>query len=641
MSVTTPRPETRTTGDFMKNSTDAALIRFSSPLRILSPVVGLTLLTLSLVACGGGGTPATDAAANSDVSNVTNSDSSQLPFVYDGKDHSWSDQATGSLNIQAIANGNNALSDQAYTSASSGWGPIEKNRSNGERNNADGNIMIMDGKRYTTGLGVHSPSTITYDLNGLCTGFTTDMGVDAEVHQFGSVTFEIWADGTKLYDSNKMTGASRTQSANVNLTGKKQLKLVVTNGGDHLDYDHANWAGATLLGCTIAGSKPVIASPPVSPAPPTGNYSGPLLITKGGTYTGNWESQDAKKPAITIQTNEPVIIENSNIRGRGSLIWGSTNSLTVRNNYMYGLNANVYNWSNGHALNLNQVTNLNFYNNYVENNQGIYVNGFIGNTGRGDTIKIQRNQFKNVNGLPSNGKDGYLYGQPDMITTHAIILSNVRRIVGADISWNEIINEPGKSHVEENINMYQTSGTPNSPMLIHDNYVQGAYGSAPTTNKVYSGGGILVGDGKVSNPLDNGYVNVYNNQVVSTTNEAYAIAGGVESHYYNNRAVSSGRLPDGSRNQAQNVGLSLWDISGAAAIGTFLNNSMENNYSAWTRVNADGYTWTNAMWLPECGKHGTVCNNNKDGGKATLDDEKKEYQLWLSKVASNNVKIGK
>ncbi len=35
---------------------------------------------------------------------------------------------------------------------------------------------------------------------------------------------------------------------------------------------------------------------------------------KGGTYSGNWESLDSRTPAVSVQTSEPVIIENSNIR---------------------------------------------------------------------------------------------------------------------------------------------------------------------------------------------------------------------------------------------------------------------------------------------------------------------------------------
>ena len=68
-----------------------------------------------------------------------------------------------------------------------------------------------------------------------------------------------------------------------------------------------------------------------------------------------------------------------------------------------------------------------------------------------------------------------------------------------------MINEPGKSRVEDNINIYLSSGTAAIPILIHDNYIQGAYTINPAqgsySNKTYSydwsyaGGGILLGDG--------------------------------------------------------------------------------------------------------------------------------------------------
>ena len=49
-------------------------------------------------------------------------------------------------------------------------------------------------------------------------------------------------------------------------------------------------------------------------------YSGPIIITQGGVYTGNWESLDVNVPTVTVRTAEPVVIEKSNIRGRGDLI---------------------------------------------------------------------------------------------------------------------------------------------------------------------------------------------------------------------------------------------------------------------------------------------------------------------------------
>jgi len=53
---------------------------------------------------------------------------------------------------------------------------------------------------------------------------------------------------------------------------------------------------------------------PAATKPPTNiTWSGPLVITKCGTYTGNWQSTSAGTPAIQVRTTEPVIILNANI----------------------------------------------------------------------------------------------------------------------------------------------------------------------------------------------------------------------------------------------------------------------------------------------------------------------------------------
>src|SRR5687768_11239910 len=68
-------------------------------------------------------------------------------------------------------------------------------------------------------------------------------------------------------------------------------------------------------------------------------YSKPLVITKGGTYTGNWESRNSEIPAVDVRTSEPVIIINSNIRSAGYLIrsWGNESDITVKHTRGYGL----------------------------------------------------------------------------------------------------------------------------------------------------------------------------------------------------------------------------------------------------------------------------------------------------------------
>ncbi|WP_174867219.1 NPCBM/NEW2 domain-containing protein, partial [Streptomyces gardneri] len=101
---------------------------------------------------------------------------------------------------------------------------------------------------YTKGIGTHANSTITYTLNGGYTRFQSDLGVDDEVTNNATVKFEVWGDGTKLYESpTPMTPTTATTSIDLNVTGVTTLTLKVTDAGDGINSDHADWAGATLL----------------------------------------------------------------------------------------------------------------------------------------------------------------------------------------------------------------------------------------------------------------------------------------------------------------------------------------------------------------------------------------------------------
>ena len=61
-----------------------------------------------------------------------------------------------------------------------------------------------------------------------------------------------------------------------------------------------------------------------------------------------------------------------------------------------------------------------------------------------------------------------------------------------DIGWNEVINTPGASDVEDVISLYKSGGTSAQPARIHNNFIWGAFPN-PIGNG-YSGGGIMVGD---------------------------------------------------------------------------------------------------------------------------------------------------
>ncbi|WHY78401.1 NPCBM/NEW2 domain-containing protein [Neobacillus sp. WH10] len=133
-----------------------------------------------------------------------------------------------------------------FGNTENGWGPIEKDRSNGESGDGDGNRITLNGVTYDKGLGVHAYSEASYFLGGNVSTFSADIGVDDEVSNRGSIVFQVWADGEKIYDSGLMTGDSATKQVNANVIGKNVLKLVVTDGGNGAASDHGNWANARI-----------------------------------------------------------------------------------------------------------------------------------------------------------------------------------------------------------------------------------------------------------------------------------------------------------------------------------------------------------------------------------------------------------
>jgi glucose/arabinose dehydrogenase len=157
------------------------------------------------------------------------------------------------------------LSDLAWTSMTNGWGPVERDRSNGELGASDGGVLTLNGATYAKGLGAHAFSDVRVGLNGTCSTFTATVGVDDEVGALGSVVFQVLADGVLRYDSGPMTGTTASQNVSVSVTGAAELALIVTDAGDGVAYDHADWADARVV-CSSGGgaSAPTITT--MSPA---------------------------------------------------------------------------------------------------------------------------------------------------------------------------------------------------------------------------------------------------------------------------------------------------------------------------------------------------------------------------------------
>ncbi|MBL7253568.1 glycoside hydrolase family 2 TIM barrel-domain containing protein [Paractinoplanes lichenicola] len=138
------------------------------------------------------------------------------------------------------------LSDRPYTAVANGWGPVEKDRSNGEQAAGDGRPLTIAGVEYEKGLGAHAVSTVDVPLDGSCTRFRADAGVDDETGSGGSVVFEVWLDGVRTATSPRLTGAGLAHRFDVDVTGARTLRLQVTDAGDGNGNDHADWAAARL-----------------------------------------------------------------------------------------------------------------------------------------------------------------------------------------------------------------------------------------------------------------------------------------------------------------------------------------------------------------------------------------------------------
>lgn len=135
------------------------------------------------------------------------------------------------------------LSDLPWESATAGWtcnGDLVPRRDK----DVEDHPLGVGLRRYRKGLGTHAPSEIVYRLDGRTTEFRAVItGAEAG----DKVVFQVWGDDRLLYDSGVMHGLREIKDVDLPLTGVQRLRLVVTDAGDGIGCDMANWAGARIL----------------------------------------------------------------------------------------------------------------------------------------------------------------------------------------------------------------------------------------------------------------------------------------------------------------------------------------------------------------------------------------------------------
>jgi alpha-galactosidase len=128
-----------------------------------------------------------------------------------------------------------------------GWGSPQVNRSMREK------PLSIGGQAFERGVGTHANSTYRLTLNGGTERFTASVGADDNANGPASVAFQVVADGKRVFNSGVMKPGQPAKRVDVDLRSVKTLLLLVTDGGDGVQFDHANWADAQFI---VTGAKP-------------------------------------------------------------------------------------------------------------------------------------------------------------------------------------------------------------------------------------------------------------------------------------------------------------------------------------------------------------------------------------------------
>ncbi|MFN8239393.1 MAG: NPCBM/NEW2 domain-containing protein [Bacteroidales bacterium] len=141
-----------------------------------------------------------------------------------------------------------------------GWGKPGINKS------VAGNKLTIAGITYESGIGTHSPSRVEIGLGRKARTFTAWAGVDDEVKgRTAALDFRIEGDGKTLWESGIMRPGDPAKKVTISLQGIRKLSLITGDGGNGIDYDHADWAEAIITttadSLNITGPKTAINEP--------------------------------------------------------------------------------------------------------------------------------------------------------------------------------------------------------------------------------------------------------------------------------------------------------------------------------------------------------------------------------------------
>jgi hypothetical protein len=186
-----------------------------------------------------------------------------------------------------------ALSDR-IVSATQGWGELGLNVSAAAPGQQPLKLRIKD-KEYAHGLGHHANGEIVVELGRQFKTFQTEVGVQWQGGPTpASVVFQIYVDDKKLFDSGIVHDTDPPRPVTVSVAGARELRLVVNDAGDGINFDCVAWAEARLVRDPAAAKERAIPSIDVAPFASVASWN-PKVMT--GTKANRVQEMPAEDVA--------------------------------------------------------------------------------------------------------------------------------------------------------------------------------------------------------------------------------------------------------------------------------------------------------------------------------------------------------
>ncbi len=290
-------------------------------------------------------------------------------------------------------------------------------------------------------------------------------------------------------------------------------------------------------------------------------------LANGNQYCGPYtNSSPINWLGIANSTIDGLEITNAAIDGINLM---NCSNITIKN-------CKITN-TNGNGINIENCNNITIRNCFMENiATGVYAQN-------SQNIDISNISVKNVQGPIPRGQ--------------MVQFNNVSG-TGNKINYNVCENVLGQSNPEDAINIYESHGTIDHPILIIGNQIRGGGPSS-------SGGGIMTGD------EGGAHIIVENNTLVNPGQYGIAIAGGADIHLLYNKVFAQ-------QQPFSNVGIYVWNQSA----NNCSNNEVLGNQVNW--INNNGIE--NPDWDGE--NCGTIIGYNNNEWYANIDESILPEQLF-------------